>query len=302
MALSQIAWKDGKIIPLEEAVMSIFSSSVQYGWSGFEGIRFYDTERGVAIFRLRAHLERLDYTARALGMAVPYLPEDLSRGMKKLIRESKMREGYIRPSMIYPYPELGISFEGRGVSVAIAIASWEKKPANKGPVTAKIVRTVRIHPGSTDVTAKIGGHYVNSILALREAKKEKFYEAILLDHRGFVAEASAANIFMVKNWVLTTPSLGSILPGITRDTIIRLARDFGYEVREKDISEAELLASDEVFLCGTAMEILPINKINETIIGNGMTGGMTLQLLRLFSDVVHGRNPKYLTWLTFVNS
>lgn len=302
MALSQIVWKDGKIIPLEEATISIFSPSVQYAWKGFEGIRFYDTEMGPAVFRLSDHWERFFAdTVKELEMTISYSREDLTGAIIQLIQGTGMREGYIRPTVFYPRPELGVHFQQQEASVAIALASWEKKSIADS-VTLKISPVMRIHPKSLNVRAKISGHYPNSIRALHDAERSGFSDALLLDYEGNVAEASTTNIFMVKNWALYTPSLGSILPGITRETIITLMRDFGDGAREMEISPEELLASDEVFLCGTAMEILAVTEIDGKMIGDGKKGEVTSHISRLYSDVVHGRDARYLHWLTFVNS
>ncbi len=302
MALSKIVWKDGEFIPLEEAVINVFSPSVQYGYGGFEGVRFYfcETKDGPAIFRLADHIDRLFYTAKQLEMEIPYSTDELTKAICRLILACQMGEGYIRPCIVYTDPELGLRFEGERASVFIVLSSWEKKLKHES-LRAKISPVVRIHPDSTDVNAKITGHYPNSIRALRDARRSGYDEAILLDYQGYVAEASAENLFIVTEGDLFTPPLGTILPGITRDSIITLARDYGYKVSEGHLTADDLLASDEVFVCGTAMEILSVVSIDKTPIGCGSPGEITEFFAGLYRNVVRGRRKRYHHWLTFVN-
>lgn len=309
MALSKFVWKDGKIIRLRNAKVNIFSPSVQYGWKGFEGIRFYDTEYGPAVFCLSGHLDRLLDTAESLRMKVRYSVKELTEAVCRLILRNEMRQGYIRPDVLYAKAELGLRFgvknkdnrrELNKITVAIAVASWDEKPGSDTSLKAKISPFVRIHPDSTIVGAKISGHYVNSIFALWEAEESGYDEAILLDYQGYVAEGSAENLFVVKEGVLLTPPLGTILPGITRGAIMQLAIDNKYEVVEKDVYPEELFDADEVFLCGTAMEILPVTSINGKLIGSGKPGETTKFFTELYKNVVRGRMSKYDHWLTYV--
>lgn len=301
MALSKFVWKDGEVIPFEEAVVNIFSPSIQYGWAGFEGIRFYNTQYGPAIFRLPEHLERFFYTARALRIDLPYSAQDLANAICRLILKNSMSEGYIRPCFLHPEAELGLRFKSKKITCAIALSSWDKKFQNEA-LRAKISPVLRIHPESTDVNAKISGHYVNSIRALYDAQDDSYEEAILLDHAGYVAEASTENLFVVKNGDLYTPPLGTILPGITRETIITLARHRYYKVfDDEDLTADDLFAADEVFLCGTAMEILPVVSIDGREVGKGKSGERTQFFAKLYGDVVRGREEEYLHWLTLVN-
>jgi len=301
MALSKLVWLDGKFISLEAANVSIFSPSLQYGWSGFEGVRFYNTRRGPAVFRLPEHIDRFFYTAKALRIDLTYSAEELTGVICQLISLNKMTEGYIRPCILHPEAELGLRFKSKKVTCAIVLSSWDKRLKSEA-LRAKISPVVRIHPQSSDVNAKISGHYVNSIRALYDAQDSGYDEAILLDHAGYVAEASTENIFIVKNGDLLTPRLGTILPGITRDTIITLARDCDHKVFEKDLTPDDLLASDEVFLCGTAMEILPVVSVDAKSIGNGQVGEVSKFLKRLYGDIVRGRRKRYRHWLTLCAS
>lgn len=299
MALSKFAWKDGKIISLEDAVVNIFSPSIQYGWAGFEGIRFYNTENGPAVFRLPEHLDRLFYTAEQLRVEIHYTPEELTMAIYQLILENKMNEGYIRPCFLHEEAELGLRFKSKQIACAIALSSWDQKLQEK-ILRAKISPVVRIHPDSSDVKAKICGHYVNSIRALRDAQDEYYDEAILLDYQGYVAEGSAENLFVVKDGDLFTPPLGTILQGITRDTVITLAEDNNYQVFERHLTVDDLLKGDEVFLCGTAMEILPVVSIDKHSINNSVPGAITKFVAELYQNVVRGEVEKYHDWLAYV--
>mgnify|MGYP001565605675 CR=1 FL=1 len=307
MALSQKVWMDGKIIPFEQANINIFSPTVQYGHGGFEGIRFYETEKGPAIFRINDHWERFFYdTAPELAMEIPYTAGDLTAAVVDLIRLTGMREGYIRPSIVYPYPELGLRFEQKKVSVAIVLSSWEKK-LTQDLLRVKLSPFIRNHKDAVNMKAKVTGYYQNSIRALRDARLDGFDEALLLDSEGNVAEGSAENIFIVQRLAtgmkaLFTPPKGTILPGVTRGTIMAIARTAGYIANDYTyLKPRDLFLSDEIFLCGTAMEILAVKEIDGKVIGDGKKGEVTSHLSRLYSDAVCGRDPRYLHWLTFVD-
>jgi branched-chain amino acid aminotransferase len=308
MALSQIAWMDGEIVALKQASINIFSPRVQYGHGGFEGIRFYETDAGPAVFRINEHWVRFFYdTALELAMEIPYTAYDLTAAVVGLIRATGMKEGYIRPTIVFPEPELGLRFEQKKVTVAIVLSSWEQKLA-RDLLVVKTSPLMRNHPDAVNMGAKVTGYYQNSIRALRDAMKDGFDEAILLDSEGNVAEGSAENIFLVqKLWTgtkaLFTPPKGAILPGVTRGTIMALARAEGYIVNDyTSFKASRLFLCDEVFLCGTAMEILAVREIDGNMIGAGKTGEITSHISRLYSDAIHGRDERYLHWLTFVNA
>lgn len=295
-------WLDGKIVPWKKGTIHLATPGVQYGLGGFEGIRFYRTDKGPAIFRLPEHLARFSYPHWSIGTKTAYSEEELICAIKRLIRKTGMEEGYIRPVSLLAEETLGIERIGKLVKTAIILWHWEKGLRSEA-VSAKISKVRRIHPASLDVCAKVNGHYVNSRLAILDVQNSGSYDkAILLDHKGYVAEAAAENIFMVKNGILITPSCGAILPGITRDTIMILARDYlGRDVvREKKITPDELLNGDEVFLCGTAAEILPVGSIDGIVIGDGKPGKTTRRLQALYSDVARGKIKLYARWLTYV--
>ena len=303
MSLSKYVWKNGKIIDGRNAKTNIFCQGLHYGMSVFEGIRFYDTgERGPAIFRLDKHLERFDYSQRKAYMLLRYSPEVFTDAIKELIKKSELREGYIRPIAWFGEERLGLRL-GEKTHVAIAVFPWNKR-LEQEQIRAKISKYLRIDPRSAHVEAKISGHYVNSILALRDAIDSGFDEAILLDWTGMVAEGSAENIFMAVNGNIYTPPRGSILDGVTRRTILVLARDYGYRVEETFITPEALFKSGEVFLCGTAMEVLPVVEIQRESMGQITTwtsksNEVTSKFANLYAEVVRGKHSEYSRWLTY---
>jgi branched-chain amino acid aminotransferase len=294
-------------VPWRKATTHAIGQGLHYGWGAFEGIKFYDTSDGPAIFRLREHITRFLYSTRALRMTEDdrikcmgqsYSVEELVEITKEAVRRNSLREGYIRPFFYYGGQTIGVKSKDGVIEGIIAVLPSLTTPRRF--LKVKISPFVRIDSRSTDVNAKIAGHYVNSFFAMRDAEDEGCDEAILLDREGYVAEASVENVFGIRNKILFTPSLGTILPGITRDTIITLAKDQGFEVQELRFDAEFLKESDEVFLTGTAMEILPVGDIDGVPIGNGGQGEITGQLARVYKDVVLGRVERYMHWLTFV--
>jgi branched-chain amino acid aminotransferase len=294
-----IIWSNGEFMPWGEAKTHPIGQGLHYGLGIFEGIRFYNTDRGPAIFRLREHLERLFASAAVLHITILHSTEELTEVIKELIRRNRMREGYIRPMFFYGGGKIGLNVRDAVVEYVIEVRPWVNE--QKEFLRVKTSSYRRIDPRSTNVNAKIAGHYVNSFLARFEAGEAGFDETILLDYKGYVAEASVENIFAVKNGTLYTPKLGTILPGITRDTVILLAKDLGYEVKEKNLRVEFFKEADEVFLSGTAMGILVVGEIDGVPIGNGRPGEITRRLTQLYHNIVEGRVEKYLNWLAFVN-
>lgn len=301
-------WSNGEFMPWAEARTHPIGQGLHYGLGVFEGIRFYATAYGPAVFRLQEHLTRLMYSAQVLRMTEKgkikcmdrlYSPEDLIEIIKELIRRNRMQEGYIRPIFFYGGGNIGLDVKNSLVEGAIEIRPWLNP--KREFLKAKTCPYRRIDPRSTDVNAKICGHYVNSFLARLESDETGFEEAILLDLRKYVSEASVENIFAIRDGILYTPRLGTILPGVTRDTIITLARNLGLKVKERNLRMKFFKEADEVLLCGTAMEILAIGEIDGKPIGNGGQGPLTRQLTALYKDVVEGRVERYFHWLTFVN-
>lgn len=293
-------WMDGKFVAWEKAQIHILTHTLHYGGGVFEGIRFYETPNGPAIFRLKEHLERLFYSASKLDMKVPYTKKELADAIIGLIKINNLRDGYIRPLIYFGYGKMGLDPRGCKVNVAIALWPWGAYLGDK-PVKVKISRFMRIHPATTYADAKICGHYVNSILASLEIHEKGYDEALLMDYKGFLAEGPGENVFIVRKGTLLTPKLGTILAGITRLSIIEIAKDNKIPVEEKNIREKELLQADEAFYTGTAAEISPISKINNKKIGKKPVGPITFQLKEIFTKAIHGQLPKYKKWLTFVD-
>jgi len=294
-----IIWSNGKFMPWEEARTHPIGQGLHYGLGVFEGIRFYSTERGPAVFRLQEHLERLFYSARVIALEVGYSSDELTEIITELIARNGMQEGYIRPCFFYGGGTIGLNVKDSDVEGVIEVRSWINPP--KDFLRLKTSPYRRIEPLSTDVTAKICGHYINSFLSIGEARQAGFDEAIFLDNKGYVAEASVENIFAIKDGVFYTPRLGNILPGITRDTVMTLARDHGLEVKERNLRMGFFKEANEVFLCGTAMEILAVGEIDGVPVGTGQAGLITKWMAELYKRVVEGRVGRYAHWLTFVS-
>jgi branched-chain amino acid aminotransferase len=294
-------WQNGKLIPWEEAKIHVLSHSLHYGGSAFEGIRFYQTVEGPAIFRVAEHVERLLYSCKALKIVLPYSKEEIIVAIKTVISASHLEEGYIRPIAFYGYAKLGVNPTGNPCELVIACWPWGAYLAHTH-VDIKTSSYIRIHPDSTVVDAKICGHYVNSILACLELQGTHYHEALLLDSKGHIAEGVAENFFMVKQGVLYTPRLGSILSGITRDTVIELAKHMGLTVIETDLVLEQAYSADEAFFTGTAAEITAIRSIDDKLIGQGEIGALTQQLKHAYLEVVHGRHTDFKKYLNYVEN
>ncbi len=293
-------WMDGKLIPWDKANTHILTHTLHYGGGAFEGIRFYSTKKGSAIFRLKDHIDRLFYSSGVLKMKSPFTKKQIEEAIIKLIKTNKIKEGYIRPIIYFGYGKMGLNPKGAPVNAAIAIWPWGAYLGDK-PVKATISKFIRIHPKSTYSAAKLCGHYVNSILASIDAHERGYGESILLDYKGNVAEGPGENIFIVKNNTLITPKKGNILAGITRDAIIKLAKNNKIPVKVEIISKKKLYNADEAFFTGTAAEISAIASIDGKKIGNGKLGPITKQIKKEFIKVVTGESPKYGKWITYVN-
>lgn len=293
-------WFNGKFVDWEKAKIHILTHALHYGSAVFEGIRAYEAKQGPAIFRLPDHIDRFFSSAKILEMKIPYSSAKIKKAILETVKISKLKEGYIRPIAFFGYGKMGLNPKGTPVNMAIACWPWGAYLGKEKPVKVKISRFIRLHPQSCPMEAKISGYYVNSILTSLEAKKEGFDEALLLDYQGYVAEGPGENIFLVKNNKLYTPSLGTILPGITRASMIEIAKDLGISVKEKKITLKEIKLADEVFFTGTAVEICPIGQIDNTLISNGQIGKITKKIKEIFEKIVKGEEKKYLKWLTYV--
>ena len=292
-------WFNGRLIGWNDSKIHLTSYSLHYGAAAFEGIRFYQTKKGITLFRLKDHIKRLLKSAEILGMNIRYSQKELEKSAKLTVKASGMKSGYLRPIIFYGESKLFVHAKDSRVNIAMIILPWEKYLQNNS-VRVMISKYIRIHPKSVPMEAKISGYYVNSLFAILDARKNGYDEALLLDHKGYVAEGPAENFFIVKNNVLMTPQLGNILPGITRDSIIEIAKDNGIGVIEKNLKPEDAKNSDEAFFTGTGAEITPIVQIGKSMIGNGKIGLMTQKLAGLFGDAVSGKNMKYEKWLDYV--
>jgi len=294
-------WFDGRLIPWEEATVHVMTHTLHYGDGVFEGIRCYHcTDGSSAVFRLQEHVERLFNSAKILQLEIPFTSEEVSSAIIETLKANNLREGYVRPLAFTGEGGKGVNPGDAPVHLMIAVWPWGAYLGDEGMTKGIQVRTssyARHHVNVMMTKSKVCGNYVNSVLAKREALADGYDEALMLDTDGYVAEATGENLFMVRNSVLTTPPPDSILPGITRDALITLARDMGYEVREERISRDAVYTADEAFFSGTAAEVTPIRELDKRIIGQGSAGPVTKLLQQEFFRVVKGDNLKYAGWL-----
>ncbi len=295
-------WMDGALVNWKDAKIHVLTHALHYGSGVFEGIRCYNTVNGPAVFRLKDHMKRLEKSAEFYFIKMPYTVNEMCEATKLLIRANKLEACYIRPIVYRGYGEMGLNPLNSVVNVAIAVWSWGTylgEDGLKNGIKCCISSHERISPKALPNKAKACGQYINSILAKVDALKKGCDEAIMLDHRGFVAEGPGENIFIVKKGVLyTPPENASILIGITRDSIMTLAKDSGIKVKEKDITKRRLLDADEVFFTGTAAEVTPVREIDGHRIGK--PGPITKKLQEKFFGIIRGENKKYVKWLDFV--
>ncbi|MDI6643314.1 MAG: branched-chain amino acid transaminase [Candidatus Hodarchaeaceae archaeon] len=306
MALTptKFIWMDGKLVPWKKANIHVLTHTLHYGLGVFEGIRCYKTAKGPAVFRLVDHIRRLENSAKLVGMRLPYSVDKLVRATKETIKTNRIEECYIRPIAYYGYGVMGLDPKGSKVNVAIAVWPWGTYLGEAGlerGIRAKISPWRRIHPSILPPQAKVVANYANSILAKVDALRSGYDEAILLNIDGNVAEGPGENVFIVKDGKLATPPISSgALAGITRDSIIKIARDEGIAFEERDITREDLYAADETFFTGTAAEVTPIREVDGKPIGKGKRGPITERLQRIFFNAVRGREPKYESWLDYV--
>ncbi|WP_151445487.1 branched-chain amino acid transaminase [Lacisediminimonas profundi] len=296
-------WKDGELLEWRDAKVHVLTHSLHYGMAVFEGVRAYKTAEGTAIFRLKEHTRRLLNSAKIFQLPVAYDMETLMAAQREVVRSNNLESGYLRPLIWVGSEKLGVAAKGNTIHVAVAAWPWGAYLGEDGitkGIRVKISSFSRHHVNVSLVRAKASGYYINSILANQEATTDGYDEAILLDTDGYVSEGSGENIFIVKNGKLYTPDLASCLDGITRDSVMTMARDMGIEVIEKRITRDELYCADEAFFTGTAAEITPIREVDNRAIGEGSRGPITEKLQSLFFDVVAGRAPQYRHWLTMV--
>ncbi len=301
MEQAELIWMNGDFVAWEDAKVHVLTHGLHYGTGVFEGVRCYDTEIGPAVFRHAEHVDRLFKSAELYYMPLPFTREELRTATLELIGRNGLRECYVRPIAFRGYGTMGLFPLEAPVDVAIACWPWGAYLGDAGKrdgIRAKVSSWRRISPDSLIPTAKATGQYLNSILAKIESHKAGYQEAILLDDQGRVCEGSGENIFVVRDGVITTPPLSaSILDGISRRTAITLARDLGFELVERDLARAELYLADEVYLTGTAAELVPVREIDDHAIGTGKPGEVTQAVQQAFEDALHGRTERYREWL-----
>lgn len=294
-------WMDGKFVEWDDAKVHILTHTLHYGLGVFEGIRCYETEMGPAIFRLDEHIERLFKSAHIFMIQIPYSKEEIKKAIIETIKVNKIKECYIRPLVYIGDGAMGLYPKENPIKVSIAVWPWGTYLGESGITNGIRVKTssfIRNHVNSVMSRGKICGYYVNSQLAKKEAISCGYEEALLLDTEGYVSEGSGENIFIIRNGVLKTTPLTSILEGITRNSIIQIAEDEGIEVLEQRFTRDEIYIADEAFFTGTAAEVTPIKELDGRIIGKGIPGELTKKLQSIFFDIVRGKNKKYESWLT----
>lgn len=296
-----LIWYDGKLVDWRDATTHVLTHSLHYGLAVFEGVRAYSTPAGAAIFRLKEHTDRLFNSAKIFMMQIPFSHEQIFEAQREVVRVNKLDSCYLRPLAFYGSEKMGVSPKGNRVHVAIAAWPWGAYLGEEGLEKGIRVKTSsfqRHHINVSMVRSKTAGHYVNSILANMEALNDGYDEALLLDTQGFVAEGAGENLFIVKDGQVFEPAMVSGLTGITRATVLDLARDLGYPVTMKPMTRDDVYLADEAFFTGTAAEITPIRELDGRVLGAGQRGPITQKIQSLFFDVVNGRATKYKQWLT----
>jgi branched-chain amino acid aminotransferase len=293
-------WMDGEWLDWREAKVHVLTHTLHYGMGAFEGVRAYETDHGPAIFKLEEHTERLFNSTRILGMKIPFDAATLNQAQREVVSKNNLKSAYIRPMCFYGSEGMGLRADNLKVHTMIAAWEWGAYLGEDNMKNGIRIRTssyVR-HPAHPTLSgAKTNGNYINSMMALKEALEHGFDEALMLDIDGFVSEGSGENIFVIKDEIIYTPNLTSALPGITRDTIVTLAKSLSYEIVEKKLSCDEIYASDEAFFTGTAAEVTPIRDLDGNQIGSGSRGPITEKLQSLYFDCVYGRNADYMHWI-----
>ncbi|MFP5364625.1 MAG: branched-chain amino acid transaminase [Thermoleophilia bacterium] len=301
MKQADLIWMNGEFVAWEDAKVHVLTHGLHYGTGVFEGIRCYDTEIGPAVFRHREHLQRLGRSAELYYMPLPYDVEALRAATHELIGRNGLRSCYIRPIAFRGYGQMGLNPLEAPVDVSIAAWQWGAYLGEEGKskgIRAKVASWRRISPESLIPSAKASGQYLNSVLAKIESTKAGYEEAILLDDHGRVCEGTGENVFVVwEGRIITPPAASSILDGITRKSAVQIARDLGIEVIERDIARAELYLADEVFMTGTAAELVPVREIDDHTIGDGTPGELTRAVQTAFENALFGRDERYREWL-----
>ncbi|MCF6344944.1 MAG: branched-chain amino acid transaminase [Thiomicrorhabdus sp.] len=299
-----LIWLDGEMVPWRDAKVHVLTHTLHYGMGVFEGVRAYEAEQGTSIFRLDTHTDRLFNSAKIMNMDIPFDKETINEAQRASVKLNNLKSAYLRPMAFYGSEGMGLRADNLKVHVMVAAWEWGAYMGEENLTRGIKVATssyTRHHVNVTMTKAKSNGSYMNSMLALQEAISHGCDEALLLDTEGFVAEGSGENFFMIRDGVLYTPELTSALDGITRKTIMQMAKELGIEVVEKRITRDEVYIADEAFFTGTAAEVTPIRELDNRPIGIGSRGPITEKLQTLYFDIVHGRSPEHMSWLTKVS-
>lgn len=304
MEKAEKIWFNGKLIAWDEAKVHVLTHALHYGTAVFEGIKCYDTAKGPAIFRLKDHMQRMLNSAKIYQMPIPYSLEELCAAAKETVKANGYSACYVRPIAFYGYGEMGVNPRRNKVDVSCAVWKWGAYLGDEGiekGIRVMISSWQRIDSRSLPTHAKVSANYANSVLAKLEALDLGFDEAIMLNSHGMVCEGSGENLFVVKgDTLITPPASAGALPGITRDSVITIARDMGIPIIERDLLREELFLADEIFLTGTAAEITPIREVDGRVIGNNGRGELTAKIQAKFFDIVSGKDRKYQHWLDIV--
>ncbi|HJS17575.1 MAG TPA: branched-chain amino acid transaminase [Anaerolineales bacterium] len=302
---SKFIWKDGELVEFEKATIHVLTAALHYGAAVFEGIRAYKTDNGSAVFRLREHAERLLESAEIFGFRdLPYTTDRVVQAIKETVKANGFEECYIRPLLYLTGGAWNLNVDAGKPAMMIAVWQWSnylgEEALAKG-IRANISSFTRHHPNVSMTKAKIAGNYVNSILAKTESVRLGFEEAIMLDPQGYIGECTGENLFVVRRGKLITPSTAPVLEGITRHTIHTIAKDLGYDVLEQPISRDQLYVADEVFVCGTAAEVIGLSEIDFRRIGDGRTGPVTRAIQEVYHYAIRGKVEKYESWCDYVS-
>ena len=298
-----LIWFDGEMVPWRDAKVHVLTHTLHYGMGVFEGVRAYETDKGPAIFKLREHTDRLFRSAHIMRMPMPFDKDTINEAQKAVVKANNLHEAYLRPMVFYGSEGMGLRADNLQAHVIVAAWSWPSYMSPEAKEKGIKVRTssyTRHHVNISMCKAKANGHYINSMLALREALDSGCEEALLLDNEGYVTEGSGENVFIIRDGIIYTPELTSCLDGITRKTIFSFAEELGLEVREKRITRDEVYIADEAFFTGTAAEVLPIRELDGRAIGTGVRGKLTEQFQTMYFDAVKGRRPENKDWLSLI--
>jgi branched-chain amino acid aminotransferase len=301
---SKYLWMNGEMVEFEKATVHFLTPALHYGVGVFEGIRSYATDQGQAVFRLREHIQRLINSSKVLGFRdFPYTVDELVEAVRQTVAMNEFEECYIRPLAYLTDGGWNLTVDAGNLGVGIAVWEWNNylgEEALEMGIRANITSFTRHHPNVMMTKAKITGNYANSVLAKTESLRFGFEEAIMLDPQGYVAECTGENLFLVRDGVIITPMTAPVLEGITRDTVITLANDLGFEVRETPVSRDQLYIADEVFVCGTAAECIALREIDFRVIGEGRMGPVARAVQKEFQAVIRGRHTRSSEWLDYV--